>query len=88
MHFTGGGIGASGELRPMSLGLGSNLRMGGSTGAPAMPPEVIGRGDCFVGLIPDIPMPWELCGGEEWLPFGVAEAEKDGYLLDIVGVPP
>lgn len=53
-------MGASGELRPISLGLGSNLRMGGSTGAPTMPPEVIGRGDCLVGLIPDIPMPCEL----------------------------
>jgi hypothetical protein len=60
----------------MSLGLGSNRRMGGSTGAPAMLPEVTGRGDCLVGLIPDI-RPCELWGGEEWLPLGVA-AEKDG----------
>lgn len=80
MHFTGGGIGASGELRPMSLGLGSNLWSGGRTGAPAMPPAVRGRGDCLVGLMPDIPMPCELRGGEEWLwlPLGVAAAENDG----------
>jgi hypothetical protein len=78
MHFIGAGIGASGELRPMSLGLGSNLRIGGSTGAPAIPPAVMGRGDCLVGLIPDIPIPCELCGGEEWLPFGVATEENEG----------
>jgi len=80
MHFIGGGIGASGELRPMSLGLGSSLRIGGSTGAAVMPAEVMGRGDCFVGLIPDIPIPWELCGGDEWPPFGVPVVENDGYL--------
>lgn len=76
MHLTGM-TGASGELRPMSLGLGSSLRMGGRTGAPAMPLAVGGRGDCLVGLIPDIAMPWELWGGDEWLPLGVA-AENDG----------
>lgn len=62
----------------MSLGLGSSLRIGGRTGAPAIPPAVMGRGDCLVGLIPDIPMPCELCGGEEWLPFGVATEENEG----------
>ena len=88
MHFTGGGIGASGELRPMSLGLGSSRWIGGRTGAPAKLPEVIGRGDCLVGLIPDLLMPWELCGGDEWFPLGVASAENDGYALDIVGEGP
>lgn len=53
MHFTGGGIGASGELLPISFGLGSSLCTGGKIGAPAMLPAVAGRGDCLVGLRPD-----------------------------------
>ena len=74
----GAGMGASGELRPINLGLGSNLRIGGSTGAPAIPPAVMGRGDCLVGLIPDMPIPCELRGGEELFPFGVAVDENEG----------
>lgn len=57
MHLTGGGIGASGELRPISLGLGSSFWIGGRTGAPETLPEVIGRGDCLVGLMPDNGLP-------------------------------
>ena len=79
MHFIGEGTGASGELLPISLGLGSKVWIGGKTGAPVKLPDVIGRGEFFVGLIPDRCAPCELCGGEEWMPLGVA-AENEGYL--------
>lgn len=49
-------------------------------GAPAMLPDVIGRGEFFVGLIPDRGTPCELCGGEDCGPLGVA-AENDGWAL-------
>lgn len=66
MHFTGGGMGASGELRPINLGLGSSFCIGGKIGAPVILPEVTGRGDCLVGLIPESATPpCELCGGDE-----------------------
>lgn len=45
-------------------------------GAPVTPlDDDIGRGEFFVGLIPENGTPWELCRGDEWT--GVAE-EKDG----------
>lgn len=72
-------MGASGELRPINLGLGSSFWIGGRTGAPVTLPDVIGRGDCLVGLIPEKGMPWELWGGEERLAVGVAM--KDGRPL-------
>lgn len=77
MHFTGAGIGASGELRPINFGLGSNFCIGGKMGAPVILPDVIGRGEFLVGLIPDKGTPCELCGGEGWGLVGVT-AEKDG----------
>lgn len=67
MHFIGAGIGASGELRPINFGLGSSFWIGGRIGAPATPLDVTGRGEFFVGLIPENGMPWELCGGEDWI---------------------
>lgn len=66
MHLTGAGTGASGELRPINFGLGSSFWIGGSIGAPVILPDVIGRGEFLVGLIPDRGMPpCELCGGED-----------------------
>lgn len=77
MHLVGAGIGAPGELRPISFGLGSSFWIGGRMGAPATLPEVIGRGEFLVGLIPDRGTPWELCGGEECAALGVA-TENNG----------
>lgn len=45
-------------------------------GAPVTPLDVIGRGEFFVGLIPENGTPWELCRGEDWT--GVAEENDDG----------
>lgn len=92
MHLVGDGTGASGELLPISFGLGSSAWIGGNTGAPPpAAPDVNGRGECefFVGLIPDRCTPCELCGGDDWLAFGVA-AENDGYVpcIDALGSYP
>lgn len=69
-------MGASGELRPINLGLGSSFWIGGRIGAPVTPlDDDIGRGEFFVGLIPEKGTPWALCRGEEWT--GVAEENDD-----------